>query len=111
MKSKKENKAKVSEASHTPTPWNNDGRVIFQNTTNGLTKLRITEIQGHEDEAKADAEFIVRAVNSHEALLEVAKKLSETVFSDKTKIEDLFMEIVTLKRMARMAVIKAEKGE
>jgi hypothetical protein len=54
---------------HTPTPWR-------YNPSQGLDREIIRhfgEVVG-KIEKREDAEFIVRAVNSHEALLEAAKE-------------------------------------
>lgn len=61
---------------HTPTPWefaHNDGFPGFRILQSGrMLYDHLATLQGTQ--AKADAAFIVRAVNSHEALLETLKK-------------------------------------
>lgn len=64
---------------HTPTPWefdHNDSFPGFRILESGRPLYdHIATLQGTM--AKADAKFIVRAVNSHEALLEAANKFGE----------------------------------
>lgn len=69
----------VHEAEHTPTPWNQEGRAItcerwstIATVDNGATDMDENVIT--EDEADANAAFIVRAVNAHEELLTALKK-------------------------------------
>ncbi len=63
---------------HTPTPWtraitsakNMDCLIVNERGKN------IAGVFAHPDTGDADSEFIVRAVNSHEALLEACKRAS-----------------------------------
>lgn len=64
---------------HTPTPWtlnsgyNKIGAPVFEiKDVEGFTLLAV---RGGVIPTSRDAEFIIRAVNSHEALLEAAKDL------------------------------------
>jgi len=64
---------------HTSGPWEARGIVIHRATPDsdtGATPLLcvVTGEGTSSDEDEANAEFIVRACNSHDALLEVAKK-------------------------------------
>lgn len=63
----------TKEVSHTPTPWHINGEAIESDHkwvasagSNGIND---------EDEDMVNAAFIVRAVNSHEALLQAAKAI------------------------------------
>lgn len=63
---------KTKQETHTPTPWNVSAiqkrTQIVDNAQNGIWRF-VAETRTPED-----AELIVRAVNSHEDLLEVAKR-------------------------------------
>ena len=69
---------------HTPTPW--DYTMVGQNEKQVLIRAdKWMVLHGEacasatKEEAKNDAAFIVRAVNSHEALLKLAKLVSNTI--------------------------------
>lgn len=59
---------------HTPTPWkrseNNWGRVNIHNFPNGGGTNIIADLVGNAEEMDANSAFIVRAVNSHDDLVE-----------------------------------------
>lgn len=60
---------------HTPTPWTLNGQSIEERKT---PSCAIAYVYDESDDSlytngKSNAEFIVRAVNSHEALLKFAK--------------------------------------
>ena len=64
---------------HTPTPWeikklhgNYEGYVLLRNTGDGLRRIDFDKDGTFKED---DAAFIVRAVNSHEELLEALKGL------------------------------------
>src|SRR5271157_3455432 len=63
------------EVQHTPTPWKVSVHVDGCNFTSYM--INEVELAGAEsdEEAEANAAFIVRAVNAHEELLRVAKFL------------------------------------
>lgn len=66
---------------HTPTPWNNDspsGLVIFSETERVATVDDLGS-SFRTKEMKANAAFIVRAVNSHDDLLITLKSLRKAV--------------------------------
>jgi hypothetical protein len=64
------------EAKHTPTPWKLDQDDRFVNGPKGQAIFGALG-DGSDETHTANAEFIVRAVNSHEALLEAAKEMLE----------------------------------
>jgi hypothetical protein len=74
---------KESKAGHTPTPWTLDSnknrfnapRIVSAEHNELLADLYETNHIGTD--SAHNAEFIIRAVNSHEALLRAAKHLSE----------------------------------
>lgn len=66
-----EGQANVSEP--TPTPWKVEGRALFPENPLYGKIADVYEYVSGEENAVANANFIVRAVNSHEALLEAAK--------------------------------------
>ena len=62
---------KTKTLKHTPLPWvaKGDGRIAAP-TQDGLTVPIVAKVQGLAEEVAADTAFIVKAVNSHEAMLE-----------------------------------------
>src|SRR5882757_8376278 len=64
---------------HTPTPWTARDAEIYDfngdplRIDNAWIEDSFNNGDGFAEEGKANAEFIVRAVNSHEMLLEAAK--------------------------------------
>ncbi len=61
-------------SNHTPTPWHSDHLAIF--AENGV----LARLPNHPDNGlnwAADAAFIVKAVNSHDALVKALKVLLE----------------------------------
>lgn len=62
------------ETKHTPTPWHISDEHRIVDEQGGLV-ADVKYAKATTAEAMADAEFISRAVNSHEALLEAAKKV------------------------------------
>jgi hypothetical protein len=86
----------MTTAKHTPTPWGydgdgfdsvaaqdfgTDGYTIFPLDEEGMACGHIcemSEVEG-DDEAEANAAFIVKAVNNHDSLLEALKALCAAV--------------------------------
>jgi hypothetical protein len=81
---------------HTPTPWKKDEEYNtrppmtspFRVIANGSTSDRVRpicrmELQG--EEAQANAEFIVKACNCHEELLEVLKEIKTQIICGGTE--------------------------
>ena len=64
-------KETVKKMEHTPTPWNLYGDYIIKDNKN-RNLITLSNKLGY-DENKVNGEFIVRAVNNHEKLLEIAK--------------------------------------
>lgn len=64
---------------HTPTPWkkseNNWGKVNIHNFPNGGGTNLIADLIGNAKEMDSNADFIVRAVNSHDELVEACKEV------------------------------------
>lgn len=72
------------EMKHTPTPWRmeieDEGFIsIFGSRLNQTCGDQVALTPMKKDEDKANAEFILRAVNSHEALLAAAKHMRDTL--------------------------------
>lgn len=101
---------------HTPTPWKVDQRECTDHFGNsGLVQVldsqedTIVEVLPTEDEgdagARANADFIVTAVNSHERLLAAAKELLEYLDcgDDERNIE-------AAQKSLAAEIAKAEKG-
>ena len=81
----------VSGASHTPTPWNlgYTGRCILREIPgmcDGEDGYAVAITSAHSlltpSEAKANAAFIVRAVNSHDALVRALEEMIEVYWGD-----------------------------
>lgn len=101
------------QSKHTPLPWKvyyakNNGQVIL-----GTGEENGCAIQNHsgafwrdDDEAKANAEFVVRACNSHYELLEALECLLDK--ADKEWGKSLVWRVT--RDEARLAIAKA-KGE
>lgn len=74
---------KERQTTHTPTPWEvmNGVQITTIDTSAGC--IATTHKNAHRDSTpEVDAAFIVRAVNSHEALLEAAKAMQITLAMD-----------------------------
>lgn len=75
---------------HTALPWkvsDNDTRVLenqpaFPGVRCVGTNELIADIFGTSDECKADAEFIVRACNSHDALVAALERIAKLCTED-----------------------------
>ena len=69
----------MNETAHTPTPWHVDGTSIRASDGYGIDWY-ITEAleQAGDSDPGANAEYIVRAVNSHEALLAALEAIVNT---------------------------------
>ena len=90
-------------AQHTPTPWNLNGRHIDAEKGN---KLIVSLRSEHDAENLANAAFIVRACNSHDALVEALENAKAEIISEidtNTSTNILLNEID--------AVLAAAKGE
>lgn len=94
-------------AEHTPTPWfvngpDHIGRVSICNYRDGaIVELVRHQIEGRVFPVEANAEYIARAVNSHDALLAAAIEAADLI------------ETHFPKKMARdlRAAIKQARGE
>ncbi len=96
---------------HTPTPWK-----VFLAKNNGESLLGIGEDTGagivayngtmwrDEAEAKANAAFIVKAVNHHDELVEMVRELSNNDLGDMRGYFDLRARATNL-------LTKIKKGE
>ena len=96
-----------TENKHTPTPWIVDPGTVTIHAQNPINGSCIASVLGTGDEdsdqvSLADAEFIVRACNSHEALLEAAKRaythisLTIGLVSNKTREEKELLQMIHL---------------
>jgi len=63
------------------------------------------------DTAKANAEFIVRAVNSHEELMRVLEEISQHAYEDDTPLEDILSDFDRMRELASTAIALAEGGK
>jgi hypothetical protein len=81
-----------TETKHTATPWkytmwcaNSKGiRIGNQNLDAGVGVVAVVPVSGEQysDIEKANAELIVRAVNTHEPLLMIARKYAKLIDQD-----------------------------
>jgi len=106
---------------HTPTPWAYGVYEITDNMRKRLERPQscvclpdtadsprmVIALCGDamDENSRADSEFIARAVNSHEELLEAAKAVMELAVSEGIGFKHQAM------RDFRNAIAKAEKGE
>lgn len=118
-------KAETTEASpkHTPTPWATDGRMIVQDAEgrkffSGQPYIADCLVSAHYREdgsTGANARFIVRAVNSHEALLAALKDAAEVLrtahqyFPKSIKNRDTFHLLNVEANSVNKAIALAEK--
>lgn len=97
---------KENKPQHTPTPWTVFGFSSVETVKKYRgDRLEICEAftsQIDSAEAKANAAFIVRAVNSHEELLGMAKAWVEIMDADPTTPKDILVK-------AKQAIAKAEQ--
>ncbi len=67
-------------AKHTPTPWWNESGVIHAKGPNWTEEshscVHVARVD-EEDEDSQDAEFIVRAANAHDSLVEALEAVTE----------------------------------
>lgn len=62
----------MSDTKHTSTPWLVAGHLIVSESGTSIAEIRPLR-------AEANAEFIVRAVNAHDALLDACKAIHECI--------------------------------
>lgn len=111
----------MGERMHTPTPWaaeegtiHHIGHTVITAAHAGMTSntpLAKVSHLGDEESARADAAFIVRAVNSHDQLVEALEKImgiagccvSQRIPSDDKIIADHIEEIYDNARAALSA--------
>lgn len=86
-------------AKHTPTPWEVKGNLNKIENAKGLT---VCDLRSNTVDADADAEFIVRAVNSHEELLAVVRNLVTCMDAEPDGFHVAFIA------QAKKAIAKAE---
>lgn len=108
-----------TESKHTETPWEVDGMEVWAKTKQG--RIRIADVGGSYgyktkdgiiEEIKANAALIVRAVNTHDELLEAVKNLAS--LADSLVNGDGNDKIGEWERAlyaAQNAIRKAERGE
>ena len=97
----------MKEGIHTPTPWEiesylaEDGTTVYEGIYFG--DKRILDFD-YGIPTKEDIEFLIKAVNSNEMLLDAAKKA-------KAMIEDNFLQSLTAKHVFQLleeAIIRVE---
>lgn len=105
-----------SQTNHTPTPWSLDGVEWIDTEAGGYRFRRLSswdqtialvQVDEDDEEQQANAEFIVRACNSHQDLMEALRSIADA--SDGTEIGT--SELRALKNrmgdIARAAIAKA----
>jgi hypothetical protein len=104
--------ADASSASPTPTPWKSDGSYVIGGDNLSVCKATIykgtNEAKDIENEtkAKANAAFIVRAVNAHEELLIALKELVD--YASELEYDGRCMNDAAPFTKAHEAIAKAE---
>lgn len=91
---------------HTPTPWSYTGTSDWATIYQIGTHEHVAGMM-NKNNPKADAEFIVRAVNSYEALLEEAKEAANDLLSLSAEEAKPLAIRASLNRLMR-AIAKAE---
>lgn len=96
---------------HTPTPWKLESYLVGQIVNEDESKMiaragRVNSYESDPDqiERKANAAFIVRAVNSHQQLVEAIKGLMEYA----SLIEERFDSVATNEARAALAAAGAK---
>lgn len=89
MKTNKDSKRSVANVNeHTPTPWHLDENLFIMSDKEGRS---IHSVIDDVAISKNDAEFIVRAVNNHEALLQSLKyehdQIHDSEVQDETNLK------------------------
>ena len=104
--------AAAGQAAHTPTPWATEGSFVIH-PASGMT---VADCQLHRDtpeekgEDNANAAFIVRACNSHAALVEALKAIREEATAYPEGGEDCFkysLSLIAEKARALLATLEA----
>lgn len=86
-----------TESKHTPTPWhitNKGYNHYIQKNYDGTNEFTVSICSGNQGMAKANAAFIISAVNSHEALLEAAKCLVHDIEISGGKVSKFVKEAI-----------------
>lgn len=92
---------------HTPIPWHHDPEVpryVYANRDKGPCIAAMQYVNDSEEEAQANAAFIVTAVNSHEELLRACKAALDMLTNDRAIG-------VPLQAWLEAAIAKAEGGK
>lgn len=101
----------MADAKHTPTPWHaghdEDGHLVFNSDLSAVVAGTDTD-EGNYETEHANAEFIVRAVNSHADLLAAC----ELVIRQHDEVGGTDNDTIYLAGLiaARAAIAKATKG-
>jgi|SRR3990172_608475 len=93
---------------HTATPWVfSEDRTMIYTSGNAPFGYKVIKPNNdsREDEATANTAFIVRAVNSHEALVDALKRISNGEFSPDLPNGEC---LLAMRNVARKALKQAE---
>jgi len=85
---------------HTPGPWHVRGRLIEAPTKTVAALSKVTDCDAFRAESQANAEFIVRACNAHDGLVQELRNCLEIIEKD-----GIFREAIC---RARAALAKLE---
>ncbi len=84
---------------HTPTPWQIEyQKIVDSQPSSGYNFNKIIAHPGHQDDWEANAKFIVRAVNSHEVLLNALKFVLNNIggnFTDRHGLREIVSRAIT----------------
>ncbi|MDP2952895.1 MAG: hypothetical protein Q8O76_06235 [Chloroflexota bacterium] len=98
---------------HTPTPWVVDAKPIMGNSGPAIRTVgrHIARMGWNDEEDKANAAFIVRAVNSHDGLLAAVKALLGHSAHKCRFHGPAVCDQCEAQKQARAAIAKAEKED
>lgn len=104
----------MNAGAHTPLPWiitSPNGNDLGANVSHSICVpfMRIADVQntGRIDETEANAQIIVRAVNSHAALLEALKAVDAAY---QQMFDVMPVAFQTVANMVEIAIARAEGG-
>jgi hypothetical protein len=100
-------------AQHTPTPWGLDSiddTAIMSSTSNGHYIASCDRGDLPQEICRANAEFIVRAVNSHAELLKLVEALLPTSYAHYGHVKDVSHGEGLIQEKARAAISAARGG-
>ena len=97
----------MTQAKHTPTPWELEGNCHIKSIEGwAIADCDLDYSSLNLDQQEINASFIVKAVNSHEALVEALKRISNGEFTADVSSEEC---LLAMRQVAREALKQAEE--